>query len=92
MVNEMRIKEGFILKKIADDFLVVPTGDNIVDFAAAVSLNETGAFLWEQIKSSKTLEELTALMISEYDVDETTAEADTKEYISLLKSHGFIED
>ena len=52
----MKIKDGFLVKKIVDDYLVVPTGDNIVDFAVAVSLNESGAFLWEQLKSDRTKE------------------------------------
>ena len=51
----MKLKEGFMLKKILDDYIVVPTGNNIVDFAVAVSLNETGAFLWKQLEEEKTV-------------------------------------
>lgn len=86
----MKIKEGFLVKKIAGDYLVVPTGDNIVDFAVAVSLNETGAFLWEQLKEETTIEKLAEALSKEYDIDKTTAESDALDYVNLLKSQGFI--
>ena len=64
----MLLKKGFILKKILDDYMVVPTGDNIIDFSVAVSLNETGAFLWKQLESEKTHEDLVLALSSEYGV------------------------
>ncbi len=88
----MKIKEGFLVKKIAGDYLVVPTGDNIVDFAVAVSLNETGAFLWEQLKNDTTLEKLSEALVSEYGIEKSDAENDVLDYINLLKSHDFIEE
>ena len=89
----MKIKDGFLVKKIVDDYLVVPTGDNIVDFAVAVSLNESGAFLWEQLKSDRTKEDLVRALMAEYEaVDNATAEKDVVEFISLLKSHGLLSE
>ena len=88
----MKIKEGFLVKKIAGDYLVVPTGNNIVDFAVAVSLNETGAFLWEQLKEEKNLEQLTEALSAEYGIEKSVAEKDALDYIELLKSHDFIEE
>ena len=89
----MKIKDGFLVKKIVDDYLVVPTGDNIVDFAVAVSLNESGAFLWEQLKSDRKKEDLVHALMAEYEaVDNATAEKDVVEFISLLKSHGFLSE
>lgn len=89
----MRIKNGFLVKKILDDFMVVPTGDSIVDFAVAVSLNETGAFLWEQLKTDKTKAELTEALLAEYDIpNKEIAENDVDEFIALLNTHGFLEE
>lgn len=87
----MKIKEGFIVKKIMDDYIVVPTGDNIVDFAVVVSLNESGAFLWEQLKSGGTEETLVSALMQEYEgLDRATAEADVSEFLELLKTNGFV--
>ena len=42
----MKIREGFILKEIAGSYVVVPVGDDLVDFSLMITINETGAFLW----------------------------------------------
>lgn len=89
----MRIKDGFIVTKIIDDYIVVPTGDNIVDFAVAVSLNESGAFLWEQLKTDTDETALVQALLKEFDgVDETTAKADVSEFLAMLKTNGFLEE
>lgn len=88
----MKLKEGFILKKILDDYIVVPTGDNIVDFAVAVSLNETGAFLWHQLEQEKTAEDLISALAAEYEVEAEQVSADVTEFIEMLKKHGFLSE
>lgn len=89
----MKIKDGFLVKKILDDYIVVPTGDNIVDFAVTVSLNESGAFLWEELKSDKTANQLVEALREAYDgLDEKTAAQDVDEFLSLLRSHGFLDE
>ncbi|MBO5911956.1 MAG: PqqD family protein [Clostridia bacterium] len=81
----MKISEGFVLKNIAGTNVVVPLGENTVSFKAIITLNETGAFLWQQLESEKTPEELLKAMLSEYAVDEATAKADISEFIENLK-------
>lgn len=88
----MKIKDGFLVRKIAGNYLVVPTGDNIVDFAVAVSLNETGAFLWDELKEHKTEQELTESLKNKYEIDGETAQNDVSDFVKLLKSHNFIEE
>ncbi len=88
----MIIREGFILKKILDDYIVVPTGNNIVDFAVAVSLNETGAFLWQQLQSEKTIEELVQALALEYEAPVEKLNEDVVEFIELLKAHNFLSE
>lgn len=88
----MKLKEGFILKKILDDYIVVPTGDNIVDFAVAVSLNETGAFLWHQLEEEKNAEELISALCAEYEASADEVGTDVDEFINLLRTHGFIAE
>lgn len=88
----MLLKKGFMLKKILDDYIVVPTGDNMVDFAVAVSLNETGAFLWEQLESEKTFEELVKALSDEYGVSPDDVAGDVGEFVELLKKHNFLAE
>ena len=82
----MKINSGFVLKDIAGSFVVVPTGDNLVDFSAMITLNETGAFLWNLLSDEITVEELADAMCSEYDVSKEDALSDVNEFVETLKS------
>lgn len=88
----MKLKSGFTLREITGDFIVVPTGDNYLDFGAVISLNESGAFLWSQLQEGKNADELSAALMAEYCVDADTANADTAEFVNLLKEHGLMSD
>ncbi len=81
----MRIKDGFVLKEIAGVNVVVPIASQMISFKAIISLNESGAFLWKQLESEKTEEELLKAFLSEYDIDETTAKNDITEFLSNMK-------
>ena len=87
----MRIKDGFLLREVAGSYVVVPIGENLVDFQGMITLNESGAFLWKELKEDKTPDELVVAMLNEYDVDEQTAQADIEEFINLLKKHSLVE-
>ncbi len=88
----MKIKDGFILKQVVDTYVVVPVGDNLVDFAAMISLNETGAFLWDCLKEDITVDGLADKMCGEYNIDKDTALADINEFILTLKNQNLLGD
>lgn len=87
----MKIKQGFVLKNIADSNIVVPLNSQVVDFSSIIKLNETGAFLWSQLSSDKTADELVAALTSEYDVDNATATRDVTTFIAKLKDADLLE-
>ena len=45
----MKLKDGFILRSVAGETVVVPTGDDL-DLNMMITLNETGKFLWEHLE------------------------------------------
>ena len=81
----MKIKDGFLLKEVAGSYVIVPIGDNMVDFSAMITTNETGAFLWERLKSDVDTDALVNAVMDEYEIDEATARADVEEYINTLR-------
>lgn len=86
----MKIKDGFILKNIADSYIVVAVGAAAKNFNGIINLNETGAFLWENIPQCKDEKELASALTSEYDVDDRTALKDASEFIARLKEAGVL--
>ena len=87
----MKIKDDFILKKIAGSYVVVPVRKRAVDFSGIIKLTESGAFLWELLEKGAERDELVASLLSEYDVDEATASADADRFINSLNEAGLIE-
>lgn len=81
----MKIKEGFVLRNICGEYVVVAVGKQTLDFKGLIKLNETGAFLWEALQKECTAEELLAAMRAEYDVDAATAQADIDAFIESLQ-------
>lgn len=85
----MRLKEGFLLRDIAGQTVVLPSGDEL-DLNMMITLNDTGRFLWEQLAEEKTEEQLVEALLAEYDVSrERAAQAVTK-FVAGLNENGFL--
>ena len=87
----MKIKEGFILREVAGSNIVVPVGDRCASFNGMITLNDTGAFLWSQLSTDKTEDELLGAMLSEYDVSENVARNDISAFVANLKKNELID-
>lgn len=87
----MKIKSGFILKDVAGSNLIVPIGENLVDFSQMITINETGAFLFKKLTDGAELDELATALTEEYDIDFDTAKADAEKFVALLADEGMLE-
>ncbi len=82
----MKIKEGFIIKKLGIGYIVVTVGDASKDFNGVIRLNETGAFLWKSIQDgADSREKLIQAMLDRYEgLDQETAEKDLDEFLESI--------
>lgn len=87
----MKIKDDFALRKVADSYVVVPVNSLTLDFNGVINLNETGAFLFEQLQKGIEKEELVEKMLDEYDVTREKASADIDLFINKLKDADIFE-
>ena len=87
----MKIKNDFVLRKVADSYVVVPVNSLTLDFNGVMNLNETGAFLFEQLQNGIEKEELVCKMLDEYDVTREKASADIDAFINKLKDADVFE-
>ncbi|MBQ8304398.1 MAG: PqqD family protein [Clostridia bacterium] len=89
----MKIAEGFLLRKVANQSVVMPMGKKAFDFNRAITLNETAAFLWSILeKEDATKEQLIEKLRAEYDVDEATAENDIDKFLNKLRENGLLNE
>ena len=72
----MKLKQGFALRNIAGEHIVMPTGENIRKFDGAIVLNPVAAFIWETLSKGCSREELLQAILAEYEIDRAQAEQD----------------
>jgi hypothetical protein len=88
----MKVKQGFLLREIADSWVVVPVGQRVVEFNGLMSLSESGALLWKRLEQEVTDDkELINLLTGNYEVEEEIARLDVIEFISNITEKGFLE-
>lgn len=88
----MKTKKGFMLRSVAGRHVVVAIGQASVDFNGLITLNETGAYIWEKLSKSITYDELLADMLNDYDVDEATAKEGIDSFLSTARNANLIDE
>lgn len=87
----MRTNKGIELRELCGEYVLIGTGVENIDFSKIISLNETAAWLWREVKDKEfTAESMADMLIERYEVDEATALADTTELTKKWLSEGVI--
>ena len=89
----MKIKEGFQLQNVCGEHIIIPAGEENIDFSHIISLNPTAAYLWEKIaeKAEFTIKDMVQLLLEEYEVEEDVAIEDCKLIAERWAEMGLID-
>lgn len=84
----MKKKPGFALRSLCGETFLIAEGLENIDFTNLIAVNETAAFIWNSIdeETEFTEDDITRLILSEYDVNEEVAREDAKELIMKMLS------
>jgi len=81
----MKIKDGFKLHTLGSENIVVAEGDASLDYTSIITLNETGAYIWQNIVGKEfDAESITKLLLDAYEVDEATASDDAFAFVEKM--------
>ena len=74
----MKIKNGFVLRDVCGEQVIMGEGIGALDFGRMLCLNETAAFLWKQAEAlgEWTVDSLTEALLNKYEVSPEQAKAD----------------
>jgi hypothetical protein len=78
---------SIVTRKTGNEYVLVPITNNIADMNSVYTLNETGAFIWEQIDGKKNVGEIIAALTDEYEIDKEKAEEDVFQFIENLSEY-----
>ena len=88
----MKIKEGFTLRTLCGEHIVVGEGLDQINYNKIISLNDSAAYLWEQVSGREfTLEDLVKLLTNQYDVSAERALQDVKQMVAAWQEQGLVE-
>jgi len=87
----MKIKNGFVIREIAGECVVIALGEASKSFNGMIKLNESARILWEQLEKGCEKEDMIAAVTEAYDVDRKTVEADVDRFLDTLKGANILE-
>ena len=87
----MKIKQGFELRTICGEAIIVAHGIENIDFSKIISLNESAAYLWRAVEGKDFDAPMLAhLLTEEYEVDEATALRDAEKVMCDWQEAGLV--
>lgn len=73
------------VRSIGDGLVIMaPSGDT------THSLEDIGAFIWNQLDGKHSLQQVLDAILSDYDIDENTAKDDLDSFISQMETAGLV--
>ena len=87
----MKVRDGFILREVGDQPVVVAVGAASNYFNGMVRLNATSAFMFEKLQDGISEKDLVKAVTEKYEVDDKTAKKDVQSFVETLVKPGIIE-
>ena len=88
----MKIKKGFVLREMCGENIVAGEGLQHINFNKLLSLNESAAYLWQELTGKEfTVEEMAELLVARYDIDKQLAMTDSENLMNTWLEIGVLE-
>ncbi|MDO4453066.1 MAG: PqqD family protein [Eubacteriales bacterium] len=84
----MKIREGFVIRELADHYVVVSVSTEKTNFQGMIQLNETGAFLWNEFSKETDKDSVVNHLLETYEITQDRAEKDVESFIQKLSEAG----
>ncbi len=86
-----KLKDGFIVRKIGNQFMAVPVGSRTSDIHGMIALSESGALLWSALENGADEATLTDILTDNYEIEYSVASQDVKKFLDGLQNQGVLQ-
>ena len=86
----MKKVEGYIMKRLEDEYVILPYGKKTEEVREVVTLSETAGFIYENAEQAENIEQLAELVGKEYGVDASVVYTDVSEVVEALRKKGIL--
>lgn len=88
----MKVKNNYIFRQIAEENLLIPTGEAALKVKGLIALSESGCLLYQTLRSECTREDLVKALMAEYDVTEEVAGEDIDAFLEQMRQLQMLEE
>ena len=90
----MKLKDQLILREVAGQYVIVPTGKRVREVTSIVYISSSAAYLWDYMKEHEfTREDLVKRIMEHYTgVTEEQAGADIDKFLQKLADNNILDD
>ena len=86
----MKKTRGYRIRKLEDEYVVLPFGKKAEEVNEVISLSETAGFMYLHAEEADSVDELAELVSREYGVDKTVVYEDVVSVVRILKEKGLL--
>ena len=87
-----QVNPNFIMTQVADEWLVVPTGEMAQHFNGMMSLNASSRFVWEQFQTPNSTNRVLQAMKARYEGNEHDMEVELRQFVSRCLAYKILEE
>ena len=90
----MKLKDGLILREVAGQYVIVPTGKRVQEVTSIVYISSSAAYLWDYMKDHEfEKEDLVQRIMEHYTgVTEEKAAEDVEKFLKILSDNNIMDD
>ncbi len=85
----MKIKEGYRLRKVGNNSIVVAVGG--INFTGLITVNETGTFIWKMLEKGAEPDEVVEALAKECEVNPSDIAGEVFAFLEKLKGADLVE-
>lgn len=88
----MKLRQNLVLRKVGDDYVMVDPWQGMEDLSKVHTLNETAAWVWEQLADKRfTADDIRDMLCERYEVSQEQAGKDADLLIQNFEKAGLLE-
>ena len=88
--EKMKKTEGYVVRRLEDEYLVLPSGKRTEEVNEVISLSETAGFIYMHAERAENVDELAQLVAEEYEIEPAEVLEDVRNVVLTLQKKGIL--
>ena len=86
----MKKTKGYLIKKLEDEYVVLPFGKKAEEVNEVISLSQTAGFMYLHADEADSVDELAELVSKEYEAEKSVVYEDVESVVKTLRAKGLL--